>query len=108
MAIIEVYVGVTAQLIKVKCRTKDKRDIVARAARKVARSLGGSGGTPLLLRKMTGESDSPVATLRMSKAAVEEMVLVAEDENGTKVTVFVSLARLLARLTRRTMHRSVC
>ncbi len=85
MAIIEVYVGITAQLIKVKCRTKDKRDVVARAARKTARGLGGPSGTPLLLRKMTGEADSPVASLRLSKVAVEEMVLVAEDTDGIKV-----------------------
>jgi hypothetical protein len=83
MAIIDVYVGVTAQPIRVKCRTKDKRDIVCRAARKLARNLGGSSATPTLKRKPILK-DSPVNTLRLSKAVVDDMVLVAEKADGTR------------------------
>lgn len=85
MAIIEVYVGQTAQLVKVKCKTKDRRDTVCKAARKLARGLGGSS-TPLTLRGRKAE-ESPVASLRLSRAVVDDMVLVAEASDGSRRVV---------------------
>lgn len=87
MAIIEVYVGSTGQIVRVKCRTKDRRDAVLKLARKAARSLGAGTGSGTVRLRRKAEEASPVDSLRLSRAVVAEMVLVAEDPAGARRVV---------------------